>query len=259
MTGDRRPSPLQARLLLIAGLLCLWEVLGRLGSDLFVSPFSTVVTSGTRIFSDPAVLSALGTTAWELCIAFAVSLIVGLLLGLFVAASGFTYQTFYPIVLLIYAIPQITILPLFVLYFGSGPASKIAFGISHGLFPVAISVVAGVQGIKPVLLQSARSMGASRWLTFRRIVLPWLVPSLFTGMRLSVTACLLGVLLGELYVSSGGIGHFTRQFSETFQPQKLFALISALALMAMAINESMRRIERHMGKWRDDPSSRPLN
>jgi ABC-type nitrate/sulfonate/bicarbonate transport system permease component len=78
-----------------------------------------------------------------------------------------------------------------------------------------------------------------------------MVPSLFTGMRLSVTACLLGVLLGELYVSAGGIGHFTRQFSETFQPHKLFALISVLALMAMTINESMRRIEKHLGRWRD--------
>ena len=113
MKPRERLSPLAARLLLIAGLLCLWEIVGRLGSDLFVSPFSAVVTSGTGIFTDPAVLSALVTTAWELCIAFAVSLVVGLLLGLFVAGSGFTYQTFYPIVLLVYAIPQITILPLF--------------------------------------------------------------------------------------------------------------------------------------------------
>jgi ABC-type nitrate/sulfonate/bicarbonate transport system permease component len=251
-----RLSPLQARLLLIAGLLGLWEILGRLGSDLFVSPLSTVVASGSRIFADPAVLSALGTTGWELCLSFAISLVAGLILGLFVVASGFTYQTFYPIVLLVYAIPQITILPLFVLYFGSGPASKIAFGISHGLFPIAISVISGVQGVRPILLQSARSMGASRWLMFRRITLPWLVPSLFTGMRLSVTACLLGVLLGELYVSAGGIGHFTRQFSETFQPHKLFALISALALMAMAINETMRKVERHMGRWRDEGETR---
>jgi ABC-type nitrate/sulfonate/bicarbonate transport system permease component len=254
--ADKIP-PLRARLLLIAILLCLWEVAGRLGSDLFVSPFSTVVSSGSRIFADPAVLDALATTAWELCIAFAVSLVAGLALGLFVAASGFTYQTFYPLVLLIYAIPQITVLPLFVMYFGSGPASKIAFGISHGLFPIAISVVSGVQGLNPILLRSARSMGASRWLTFRRILFPWLVPGLFTGMRLAVTACLLGVLLGELYVSSGGIGHFTRQYSETFQPQKLFALIAALSLIAMAINESMRCIEKRMGRWRASDAPRP--
>jgi ABC-type nitrate/sulfonate/bicarbonate transport system permease component len=69
-------------------------------------------------------------------------------------------------------------------------------------------------------------------------------------MRLSLTATLLGVLLGELYVSSGGIGHFTRQFSDTFQPDKLFALISVLALFAIVINETMRRVERRFEHWR---------
>jgi NitT/TauT family transport system permease protein len=250
MIDALRIPPGVARLFVIAVLLLTWEIAGRLGSDLFISPFSKVLSSGSAIFRDPAVIAALQTTAWELCVAFAASVVIGLVLGMLVSASGFTYQTFYPLVLLIYAIPQITVLPLFVLYFGSGPASKVAFGISHGLFPIAISVVSGVQGIRPVLLDSARSMGASRWKVFQRITFPWLVPSLFTGMRLGLTATLLGVLLGELYVSAGGIGHFTRQFSETFQPDKLFALISALALFAIAINETMRQIERRFSSWR---------
>lgn len=243
--------PHHVRLIVIFGLLVAWEILGRVGNNLFFAPFSQVVLTGGTIFTESDVLSALGMTAFEVGIAFLASLAIGLALGLLVASSGFTYQTFYPLVLLIYAVPQITVLPLFVLYFGSGPTSKIAFGISHGLFPVAISVVSGVQGVRPVLLQSARSMGAGRWLVFRRIILPWLAPSLFTGMRMAVTACLLGVLLGELYVSAGGIGHFTRQYTETFQPQKLFALISALALIAISINEAMRRVERRMSRWRD--------
>lgn len=243
------PVPL-ARALIIAGLLLAWEIAGRLGSDLFISPFSKVVTSGGVIFRDPAVLSALLASAWEIAVAFALSVAIGLAIGVGVSSSRFAYQTFQPLLLLIYAIPQITILPLFVLYFGSGPASKIAFGVSHGLFPVAINVIAGVHGVNPVLLRSARSMGASGALIFRRITLPWLLPNLFTGMRLCVTATLLGVILGELYVSSGGIGFFTRQFSETFQPDKLFALIGALAAFAILINEAMRWFERRLSRWR---------
>jgi ABC-type nitrate/sulfonate/bicarbonate transport system permease component len=251
MMPARRPlPPLVARVLVIAGLLLLWEAGGRIGTDLFVSPVSQVVLHGSAIFKDPAVITALSTTAVELIVGFVLSVSIGLAVGTFVSMSRFTFQTFSPLVLLIYAIPQITILPLFVLYFGSGPASKIAFGVSHGLFPIAISVVAGVQGIRPILLQSARSMGATRLQVFRRITFPWLAPSLFTGMRLSLTATLLGVLLGELYVSSGGIGHFTRQFSDTFQPDKLFALISVLALFAIVINETMRRVERRFEHWR---------
>jgi ABC-type nitrate/sulfonate/bicarbonate transport system permease component len=248
--GTRSPPHWVARIGVIIGLLILWEVLGRMGTALFFSPFSKVLISGHKIFFEAEVRQALLTTGWVLALAFMLSLVFGLILGLAIAMSKFTYQTFMPVLLLLYAIPQITILPLFVLYFGNGPASKIAFGVSHGLFPVAVSVIAGVQGIKPILLTSAASMGATRAQIFRRITLPYLVPSLFTGMRLASTAALLGVLLAELYASAGGVGHFTRRFSETFQPDKLYALIGALALMAIALNEAMRRLERRFSKWR---------
>jgi ABC-type nitrate/sulfonate/bicarbonate transport system permease component len=247
---SRVPPAWITRLLVILGLLVLWEVLGHIGSALFFSPFSKVVLSGHEIFYDPEVRQALVTSCWVLLVAFTLSVVLGLVIGLAVSATQFSYQTFLPILLLVYAIPQITILPLFVLYFGSGPASKVAFGISHGMFPIAVSVIAGVQGIKPILLLSAASMGATRAQVFRRITLPFLVPSLFTGMRLASTATLLGVLLAELYVSAGGVGHFTRRFSETFQPDKLYALVGVLSLMAITINETMRRLEAQFSKWR---------
>jgi NitT/TauT family transport system permease protein len=245
----RLPPPWISRALVVVLLLVLWEILGRMGSQLFFSPLSQVATSGVQIFVDREVLEALRTTAWILTLGFVLSVAIGLALGLTVAMSRFTYQTFLPVLLLLYAIPQITILPIFVLYFGSGSASKIAFGVSHGLFPVAVSVIAGVQGIKPLLVTSAISMGATRWQIFRRITLPYLAPSLFTGMRLASTATLLGVLLAELYVSSGGVGHFTRKFGESFQPDKLYALIAALSLMAVLINELMRMLERRFSRW----------
>jgi NitT/TauT family transport system permease protein len=248
--SSRLPPPVVSRIAFVVLLLVLWEIGGRLGSELFIAPFSKVVTSGSEIFGEPEVQAALLTTAWELAAGFALSVAIGLALGLAVASSAFSQRSVYPLVLLLYAIPQVTILPLFILYFGSGPASKIAFGVSHGLFPIAINVVAGVQGIRPVLITSALSMGASRWQIFKRITLPYLVPSLFTGMRLATSATLLGVLLAELYVSSGGIGHFTSLFSENFQPDKLFALIGVLALMAILINEAMRTFERRMSRWR---------
>ena len=104
-----------------------------------------------------------------------------------------------PIILLLYGTPQITILPLFILYFGIGPPSKIAFGVTHGIFPIIMAIVAGVQNLKPILLTSARSMGASRWHILRYVVFPHMIPSFFAGMRLGMTGVLLGVLLAELY------------------------------------------------------------
>src|SRR6202007_528197 len=132
----------------------------------------------------------------------------------------------------------ITILPLFILYFGIGAASKIAFGVTHGVFPVVMTVVAGVQNLKPILLVSARSMGASRWHIFRYVIFPHMVPSFFAGMRLGMSGVLLGVLLAELYVSTAGIGYFTTQFTQSFDPTKLFGLIADLRAKAQLPHES---------------------
>ena len=94
-------------------------------------------------------------------------------------------------------------------------------------------IVAGVQNIKPILLTSARSMGASRWQVLRHVIFPHMIPSFFGGMRLGMTGVLLGVLLAELYVSTAGIGHFTTLFTQNFDPTRLLGLISVLAAMAI--------------------------
>ena len=209
-----------------------------------------MLTSGAEIFTLAGVQKALFTTFWELAVAFAIAVAIGLVVGLAVAATPFSYRNVFPLVLMIYAIPQVTVLPLFMLYFGSGPSSKIAFGVSHGMFPIIINVVAGMMGVRPILLTSARSMGASRWQIFKRITFPYMVPSLFTGMRLGMSATLLGVIIAELYVSSGGIGFYTFQFTDSFRPDRLFALIGALALMAIVFNETVRRTEVRLSAWR---------
>jgi ABC-type nitrate/sulfonate/bicarbonate transport system permease component len=240
-----------SRLAVIAALFLLWEVAARWWLDpTFISPPSKIVASLGALFNTKGIPAALQVTAWELGIAFAISVLVGLTVGLAVGLSRFSNRSLMPIILLLYGIPQITILPLFILYFGIGAASKIAFGVTHGVFPVVVTVVAGVQNLKPILMTSARSMGASRWQMFRHVIFPHMVPSFFAGMRLGMSGVLLGVLLAELYVSIAGIGYFTTLFTQNFEPAKLFGLVGMLAAMAIFLNALVRRAETHFGKWR---------
>jgi ABC-type nitrate/sulfonate/bicarbonate transport system permease component len=242
-----------ARLGVIVLLLIVWEIAARFVVDkIFLSPPSAVFTQLHTVFDTRGVPAALQITAWELAVAFAMSVVIGLAVGLAVGLQRFTYRSFMPIILLLYGTPQITILPIFVLFFGIGPASKVAFGVSHGIFPIIVTVVAGVQNIKPILLKSAHSMGASRWQVFRWVIFPHMIPSFFAGMRLGMTGVLLGVLLAELYVSTAGIGYFTTLFTQSFNPTKLLGLISILAAMAIALNEIVRRLELRYSRWRMD-------
>ena len=116
---------------------------------------------------------------------------------------------------------------------------------------IMVTVIAGVQNIKPILLVSARSMGASRWQVFRHVIFPHMVPSFFAGMRLGMSGVLLGVLLAELYVSTAGIGYFTTLFTQNFDPTKLLGLVGMLAAMAIVLNEIVRRAEVRFSRWRE--------
>ena len=252
--GPNRKSWLQpgvSRLAVILALLGAWEIAARLYVDRdFLSPPSIVLVSLGDVLGTPGVPEALGLTLYELTIAFVLSVIIGLTVGLVIGLGRFAHRSFMPIVLLLYGMPQITILPIIILLFGIGAPSKIAFGVSHGVFPITIAVAAGVQNLKAVLLVSARSMGASRWQIFRYVVFPQMVPSFFAGMRLGMTGVLLGVLLAELYVSTAGIGYFTGIFTQNLDSAKLLGLVSILAAMAIVLNEIVRRAEVHYSRWR---------
>jgi ABC-type nitrate/sulfonate/bicarbonate transport system permease component len=245
------PHPGVTRLGVVLLLLVIWEVSARFYLDRdFISPPSQVVMSLGSLFRTPGVPAALWLTLYEIAIGFALSAAIGAGIGLFVGLNRFAHRSFMPIILLLYGLPQVTILPIFVLLFGIGAASKIAFGVSHGMFPIMIAVAAGVQKINPVLLTSARSMGASRAQVLCHVIFPHMVPSFFTGLRLGMTGVLLGVLLAELYVSTAGIGYFTSIFTQNLQPAKLIGLVSMLALIAVILNEIVRRAELHYGRWR---------
>jgi NitT/TauT family transport system permease protein len=244
-------SPTVARLGVIAALLVIWEIATRGWVDkMFLSPPTRVFGSLDVVLRTPGVTEALALTLWEIGVAFLISVLVGLAAGLALGLHRFAHRSLLPIVLLMYGLPQVTILPLVILYFGIGPASKIAFGVSHGIFPIVLTTAAGVQNLNPILLLSARSMGASNAQVLRWVIFPHMIPSFFVGMRLGMSAVLLGVLLAELYVSQAGIGYYTTLFTQSLDPTKLLGLVALLAAMAIALNELVRRVETRFSRFR---------
>ncbi len=232
---------------LVTGLafLIAWDFAARHVIDKqFISPPATVAAGLPSLLGDSAILEALFVTFIELTVAFVVAVALGVAIAVAIGLNEAVFEAAYPIVLLVYAIPQITLLPLFVLYLGVGPASKIAFGISHGILPIVVTVAAAVRGFDRKYVRLAKCSGASASQIVRTIVLKQIAPSLFASLKLAMAATLIGVLLAELYVSHSGIGFFTRSFANSFAPTKLFGLIVLLASMAVLLNGSVDWIER---------------
>ncbi len=233
---------------IIVGAALALELYGRLFADpSFFQPLSAIARAWVNpIMSDERIVGALGMAVFEIALAYGLSIVVGAAIGMAIGGSNFARASFLPIVLLLYAIPQVSLMPLFVLVFGLGAASKIAFGFSHGVFPVIVNVVAGMRNTNPLHLRAMRSMGGTRADELRHVVFPNMVPSFFVGLRLAMTMTMLGVILAELYVSTGGIGYFTRVYAENYNPAPLFALIGSLAIIAVAFNSLVRVAERRL-------------
>jgi ABC-type nitrate/sulfonate/bicarbonate transport system permease component len=241
------------RLALIVALIVLWEFYARFisTSSLVAGPSDVAMAWWPKVIGDARVLTAVGVTLIELAVAFAMSVIFGMLIGVLIGLSHIGGRSLYPLVLMLYGIPQAILLPLFVLVLGLGPASKIAFGFSHGVFPVIVNTIAGMRNVSPLLMAGAAAMGATRAQQVRHVIFPHMVTTVFAGLRLAMTLTLLGVVLAEIFVSQGGIGFFTLLYSETFNPAALMALVLTLALMAIALNELVRLVEARFSRWKD--------
>jgi hypothetical protein len=135
---SRRVAVLAARAVILAVTLVVWEVAARPsgGVDLIAPPSAIAGALFATVLRDEAIRNAILFTLFEVLSAYALAVAGGLVLGLAIGSTEMARRSFYPIVLLLYAIPQVVMLPLVTLVFGIGPAAKIAFGFSHGIFPV---------------------------------------------------------------------------------------------------------------------------
>jgi len=256
VTSVRQPHfPLPAsagRVVAILAILGIWEALNRAGvlDPQFVAPPDEVARQIVSLAGRPEIQSAYVTVAIEILVAFTIGSAVAIPLGVALGLSAYLHRVFNPILVMLFGIPQITVLPLFILFLGIGPNAKIAFGVSHTIFPVVFTCVAGCRAVDRQLLRAALSMGATRWQLFWKLVLPSILPWIVTGMRLGMASNLLGILLAELFVSQKGVGFYVRQFTANFRSAEMLGLVTTLALFAIVVNEVLRQAELRLSSWR---------
>jgi ABC-type nitrate/sulfonate/bicarbonate transport system permease component len=242
------------RLALILALVGVWEVAARLHwlDPTFFSPPSDVARALGDLALNDRIVAAATLTLVQVVYAFSLAAVVGIVVGAAIGLSPFAYRTFRPAVLLLFGLPKMVMLPLFILFFGIGVTSKAIFGFALGVFPVLLNVIAGVRMVDAALLTAAYAMGASRTDLVFKVVIPSAMPSIMTSLRLGMTQTVLGVLLAELYGASSGLGFYVAQYTQSFKPAYVFALFLAIAAIAITVNEILRWLERWAGRWRED-------
>jgi ABC-type nitrate/sulfonate/bicarbonate transport system permease component len=148
------------------------------------------------------------------------------------------------------ATPRVALLPLIIIWLGIGILSKVGIIFLGAVFPMLINARDGVKTTPHNLLNAARSFGASEWQIFRSVVFPSTVPFIITGLRLGVGRALVGVLVGELYAATAGIGFMITVAGATFQTDKVFVGILIFAITGVILTVILDRMERRFDKWR---------
>lgn len=188
-------------------------------------------------------LKDLQVTLTELAIAFAISMIGGTLTGFLISRSPYWTKVFEPLFAGIYSIPIILFLPLYVLFFGLGPASKIALGTTISFFPVVLSTIAGFSNVDRVLITAAKSMGASDLQLFRFVLMPAALPVILTGLRMGFTVALLSIIGSETIASLAGLGHRIVHLAENMDTARMFAYIVFVIVIAATLNTVVSVLE----------------
>jgi ABC-type nitrate/sulfonate/bicarbonate transport system permease component len=187
-------------------------------------------------------------TLKELLIAFAIATSLGVTLGYLIARSSYTIKVFEPLFAGIYSIPIILFLPLYVLFFGLGPASKIALGATIGFFPIVLNTISGFGYVDRTWVTAARAMGANDVQMFRYVLLPAALPVVLAGLRMGFTVALLSVIGSETIASLAGLGHRIVDLAENMDMARMFAYIVFVVAIAALLNTLVSFLERR-GRW----------
>lgn len=188
-------------------------------------------------------------TAFEATVGFALGVALGFTTGLIIGISRFAKKSVYPLAVAIQSTPQVAIAPLFLIWFGFGIAPRVFFAALSCFFPVLVAVVVGLNAADQDARTLLRSLGASRWTMFRKLLFPASLPTLFAGLRLAVPAALVGALVGEFVGGNVGLGVMVTTFNSQLRIAESFAVIVVLAVMGYSSYLTIEWLDRRVVSW----------
>lgn len=191
--------------------------------------------------------------AWPTTVAtiwgFLLSAAFGIPMAMLIAGSRTVESYVYPLLVFSQSIPKIAIAPLFVVWFGFGMVPKVLSAFMLGFFPVVVSAVQGFKSVEPDMLDLARAMEARRWQIFRMVSLPHAMPSIFAGLKVSITLAVVGAVVGEFVGSNYGIGFVLQRSIGNFELPTMFAALVVLSLIGVVLFWILDVIERFAIPW----------
>ena len=230
-------------------ILC-WEIIIDLGKiEKFIMPapsdiINVLVKDFTNIYPHMLV------TLYEGVVGFCIAIIAAMILAVIMDSVPLVKKALYPVLVVSQTIPIIALAPLFIIWFGFGSLPKIIVVVIVCFFPIAISIVDGLQGVDKDLIEHFKLMGASKFQRFVHLKLPYGMINFFSGMRIAVTYSIMGAVIGEWLGGDKGLGVYMTRARSAYALDKMFAAILIIVVISMVLFLLVGIIERVFTPWK---------
>lgn len=242
-----------AGLAIPAALLAVWQLAGSAGliSPAFMPTPAVILSSLLQLAGSGELAHHLGISLERAGLGFLIGGALGIALGLFAGISRTFGYLVDPSVQVLRLVPHLAIAPLIILWFGFGEVSKVAIIISGSFFPLYINTYTGIRGADGKLLEVGRTLDFGAYKKLKRIILPAALPNILLGVRLSLGAAWIGLVVAELIGSQSGVGFLINNAKQNADTKLIFAGIIIFAVAGKLIDSLVRLLERKLLKWRD--------
>lgn len=181
---------------------------------------------------------------------YGLSILVGVPFGILIGWYRPMASIFRPFISGMYSAPRIALIPLFIIWLGIGIWSKVALAFLSAVFPIIMNAQTGVRTVDQQFLRVARSYGATDRQIFSTVVFPSTLPFILAGLRLGVGHALIGVVVGELYGSSAGLGYLIASAGEVFKTNLMLVGVVIVTLAGIMLIGLFEWIENFFQRWR---------
>lgn len=188
-------------------------------------------------------------TLGEVLGGFALGSVLGLLLALALAQFRLLERVFKPLIVAFQSVPKIAVAPLFIIWFGFGSSSKIALVTLIVFFPVMVAGLTGFQSVDRERLEVMRSLGATRWQTFTKLVLPNSLPYVFAGLEIALVHAMTATIVAEFLAGRAGLGVLIVSMQQVLDTAGIFAVLVVLGVIGTSLVLLLSAIRRRLVFW----------
>ena len=235
-------------------LLLIWQLMSwfKLLDARFIPSPLTIAEGGVALIRSGELWVHLRVSLVRLALGFLVGTLPGIAIGLLMGLSRWVRAALDPIVAATYPIPKIAILPLIMLFFGIGEASKVAIIAIAVVYLVLINTMVGVMTIEPIYFDVAKNFGAPWRKLFTRVIIPGALPMIFAGLRLSLGVSLIVIVSAEFVAAKSGIGYLIWTSWETLVIENMFVGIIVITVLGVVSTFLLKEVERALIPWRKE-------